>query len=413
VYLKIDDISTLRLLIRTAILYVLAVCCMHQSAQAQACPLDSFIPPDTIIITRALGDCDITTREVLQELGLDSCQDLQLIPSGPYAVPETRSLVLFDRSTDSIYAPMVLSTSPLSIEDISGVTIDEEDITMIDIPLAAGECEASIDLLFDQLGVEDDPLIRSRILLLEGAQRITTFEIGVPQVIDQITCDGFVFYEDLVITMEPSASPFSGILTFDIGLTTCDVTLSDLMTRLGYDLDSCGLDAFSFSDSGPWGYGQSFIESIELGEYTILTDAVIDVIPSGCNMSNIDFMMLDNGQCALNEQDILDTLGLGNLACGIDGIELFPEGPYESSPATIERISINGTDVCTTPFNVFFVQDAISDEEEVLFCHEDLNIAMGPSCEVDLTADIILTNAENYCYLNYNIELVPLQEDIA
>ena len=406
----IDHISAIRLVIRTTILYVLAVCFMHDTAQAQACPLDTFIPPDTILITRALGDCDVTTREVLQELGLDSCQDLQLIPSGPYAVPETRSLVLFDRSTDSIYAPMVLSTNVVDIEAISGISIDDDGVTIVDIPLAAGECEASLDLLFDQLGVEDDPLIRSRILLLEGAQRITTFEIGVPQVIDQITCDGFVFYEDLVITLEPSASPFAGILTFDIGLTTCEVSISDVLTRLGYDLDSCGVDAFSFSDMGPWGYGQSFVESIMLGEYTILTDAVIDVIPSGCNTANIDFMMLDNGQCALNEQDILDTLGLADLACGTDGIELFPEGPYESSPATIERISINGTDVCNTPFNVFFVQDAISDEEEVLFCHEDLNIAMGPSCEVDLTADIILVNPENYCYLNYIIDLVSVDD---
>ena len=353
---------------RTAILYVFALCFMPQTAQSQVCPLDTFIPPDTIMITRVLGDCDVTTIEVLQELGLDSCQDLQLIPSGPYAVPETRSLVLFDRSTDSIYSPMVLSTSAMDISGISGISIDDDSTTIIEIPLAAGECEASIDLLFDQLGVEDDPLIRSRILLLEGAQRITSFEIGVPQVIDQITCDGFIFYEDLVIIMQPSASPFSGTLTFDIGLTTCEVTLSDVLDRLGYDIDSCGADAFTFSETGPWGYGTSFIESIELGSFTILSDAVISVIPSGCNTTDIDFMMLDNGQCALNEQDILDTLGLADLACGTEGIVLFPAGPYESSPATIERISINGTDVCTTPFDVFFVQDDISEEEEVLFC---------------------------------------------
>ena len=395
---------------RTAILYVFALCFMPQTAQSQVCPLDTFIPPDTIMITRVLGDCDVTTIEVLQELGLDSCQDLQLIPSGPYAVPETRSLVLFDRSTDSIYSPMVLSTSAMDITGISGISIDDDSTTIIEIPLAAGECEASIDLLFDQLGVEDDPLIRSRILLLEGAQRITSFEIGVPQVIDQITCDGFIFYEDLVIIMQPSASPFSGTLTFDIGLTTCEVTLSDVLDRLGYDIDSCGADAFTFSETGPWGYGTSFIESIELGSFTILSDAVISVIPSGCNTTDIDFMMLDNGQCALNEQDILDTLGLADLACGTEGIVLFPAGPYESSPATIERISINGTDVCTTPFDVFFVQDDISEEEEVLFCHEDLNIAMGPSCEVLLTADVILTNPERYCYLNYNIELVNVED---
>ena len=384
---------------------LLAMLYLGQIASAQ-CTIATFVPPDTLTVEGSLGSCSITTREILAELELDSCQGIQLIPGGPYDVPATKSLVIYDQTKDSIYSPFLLLTRAASLEPVSGVTIDTNGLTFIEIGLAAGECTATKDMLLDQLNVPDDEIVRSQVQLLRGSSRITDFRIGDTTHLDVITCDGSFFYQDIDVLFRPSVETFSGFVNFDIGITTCEVTIEDVLDNLGYDVATCGLDEFRISDRGPFGYGQHFIGSIMLDDYPILESSVVNVTPSGCFAAPfIDFGLLETGKCALNEYDLIDTLGYTDSGCGTEGIVVFPPGPYETSPVKIDSIAIGGTVVCTDPFEIFFFRDTTFEESGSIVCHQDLNIAMNPNCSVMMNADVILSNSTNYCYLNYNIDL--------
>ena len=383
---------------------LLCVALMH-TGQAQSCELPGFVPPDTLLVAQELGDCFISTSEILDSLGLLNCAQVQLIPSGPYEAGITRNIVVYDRDKDSIYSPFVLIPSIRPLAEIPQVTTDTNGISILDFPLGAGECAATKDMVLDQLGVVNDIVIRSQIHLLSGSQRITDFSIGDTTRIDQITCDGVLFYEDLDIVFTPSSGTFTGLMTFDIGFTTCQLGIEDVLLRLGYTTATCPLENFRISDTGPFGYGQHFIDYISLDGFDILRNVIINVVPSNCILNGITFGMLPQGKCVLNEYDIIERIGLADTGCSTDGVRLEPSGPYATSPVTITNVFIDDYEVCNLPFEVTFDRDSLTQEQGAIFCHQDLNIAMGPECEIPMNADIILSNNENYCFLNYIIDL--------
>ncbi len=381
-----------------------SVCTVQQGIQAQ-CALNSFVPPDTLRFTNKLGDCMIRASEVLDSLGLENCNQVQLIPSGPYAVGDTRSVVVYDRDKDSIYTPFILVSTPMDITQLSGVSKNPSGKLFIEFPLGAGECTATKNMLLDQLNVDSSSIVRSQIQLIQGATRITDFPINDTVHLDAIICDGTVFYENIDVLFKPTAGTFSGIMNFEIGLTTCPVSIEDVLDRLGYDVNTCPISRFSISDSGPFNYGEKFIDFIRLDGYDVLVNSIIQVTSfTGCNISDMDFGALDQGKCALNEFDIIERLGLTTIGCPFENVRLEPPGPYESSPVRIQKIIIGGHMACTNSFDVEFLRDTTTSEQGALICHQDLNIAMGPDCQVRMNADVILAEG-NYCYLNYFIEL--------
>ena len=381
------------------------LCFVTYMAEGQVCGLPGFVPPDTLRITQDLGDCYISTSEILDSLGLEDCPQVQLIPSGPYEAGVTKNIVVYDRVKDSIYSPFVLIPTIRPLNNHPGVSTDTSGVSLLVFPLGAGECEATKDMVLDQLGVVNNIVIRSQIHLLKGTQRITEFLIGDTVRIDNITCDGVDFYQDLDITFQPAAGTQSDIFVFDIGFTTCQLTIDEVLLELGYNTNNCPLDKFSISNSGPFGYGQHVIDYIILDDFVVLENSIINVVPSNCLLNGITFGMLPQGKCVLNEYDILERIGLTNTGCPIDGVQLDPPGPYATSPVTINRILIDDYEVCTLPFNVTFDRDSLTQEQGAIFCHQDLNIAMGPECEIPMNADVILSNNENYCFLNYIIDL--------
>ncbi len=391
---------------------LMVVVCFGINLSGQDCGITGFTPPDTLTLEASLGACQISSRQVLEAFMLEDCEEVQLIPSGPYTAPDNRSMVLYDKVADT-FMPFVLTTTVSSITDIGGVTEDTSGQIFVTFPLGAGECTATKDMLLDQLRVPEGDVIRSQIQLIKDGGRISDFVIGDTTVIDEITCDGSVFYEDITVIFQPTAATFTGEMTFDIGFTSCQVSIADVLGRLGYDLEDCPESRFVISHKGPFGYGQHFINSITLDDHVILDNAILTVIASDCNTSDIDFGMLPVGKCALNEYDIIEQLGLLATGCSTDEIVILPAGPYESSPVVITSVAIGGEVICTDAFGVTFARDASTEETGAIICHQDLNIAMGPECSVMMNADVILANG-NYCYLNYNIELslVDAPDDI-
>ncbi len=348
-----------------------------------------------------LGTCQISTNTILEQLGLEGCNQIQLIPSGPYNVPTSKKVVVYDKNKDSIYTNFDLITVPKSLEGISGVDVDSSGI-FIKYLLAAGECSATKEELLDKLNVADDEVIRSKIHFLSGTSRVTEFAIGDTTYIDEITCNDITFYENIKVLFLPDVATFGGVMNFNFPLTTCKMPIDSVLNRLGYITEDCPVSRFEISDVGPFGDGQHFIDYIKLDDYFLLKNALID-IELICLNSNIPFDTLPNGKCALNEYDIFEKIGLTDSECGIDNVTLFPPGPYITSPSLIEKIFIDGELVCDAPFTVSFVRDSI-DEVGSLICVQDLNIAMGIECSVKLNADVILANGQ-YCYLNYIIDL--------
>ena len=373
-------------------------------ASGQSC-LDTLSFGDTLVIDQKLGLCELSADSLISHLGLEDCSGIVVFPAGPFQASQLNSIELLDPDNSSRKSfILVLNPLPLSnYQSGSGMSASDH---VIDFPLAAGECDATKDMILDQLQVPQDDIIRSNIHFITGTQRLTSFAIGDTNYIDLIECNGAPFYTDVKIVFTPQVATETGFITFDIGLTTCMMTVVQVLERLGYNTSTCDISRFTISNPGPYNYGSTIIESIKLDGYPLVSNATLEINPSGCPPTTIFYGALGEGKCFLDEFDILDTIGItvDGKNCNLQNVEITPSGPYMETNTTITSIKINGVEVCSRAFDINYQLNNTIDEQTAMFCNDDLNISMGPDCSVTIDADNILKTGA-YCFLNYNIDL--------
>lgn len=396
--------------LRSWLTVLVAFSFMSSELSAQICDTTGIIQTDTLQIEIDLDQCEVTSADVLKSIGIEDCDAVQLIPRGPYQVGTEETIAVFDNDRESILLNTILQVNAAPLLGKPGVSQNESGEYLIEIPMSPGECVANKDLLLDQLGVVSEELQRANIQLLSGTSRIEEFRIGDTVKLDNIACESSLFYSDVSVLFQPTASTFSNVMTFDIGVTSCEVTIEDILERLGYADTQCPYERLTISESGPFAYGAKRIDYIKIDDFEILKDAVIQVVPGVCAQGNVDLGPLEQGKCALNENDIIEAIGLDEDECRPGLISFEPAGPYISSPVVINKILVDGYEACSTPFEVIFQRDSTTQDNETLICLQDLNVAMGPECSIMLNADLILSN-DNYCFLNYNIELYRADDD--
>ena len=381
------------------------LCLGIQPCVAQICNLGSTSYSDTLVIQLSLGTCDITEQGVLASMTISNCSNADLLPNGPYSIGTERTIDLVDRSdNNNVVKTFTLQVSPIDLSVYSAVLTTLSTGSFVQIPLAAGECTADKDLLLNQLGAVNDPIIRSDIHFLQGNSRVINFFIGDTIDIDRIQCAGLTYATDVKLLFQPDFATVQGDdsrLLFDVGLSSCPVTISQVLSRVGYSMNQCDIDRLHISQSGPYGYGRHMLQKITIDSFMIISDAYVNVgVGTSCPTSALAFGSLPQGKCALNEADIIERLGLSDTCNTV--IEIYPRGPYMSSPLRVTHITIGGAVVCASGFDVTFDRSVGFAEETALFCNSEINISLDQDCLVKIDADNILEGGP-YCFLNYNI----------
>jgi len=358
------------------------------------------------VIYSSLGQCEISTDEFLVELGIENCSNAMVFPTGPYIVEDDKSVNIFDQASNKVVSTFYLVIKPRPLQAYTSTGSGSQLTTnFIEFPLAAGETNATKEMILDQLGVVNNQIVRSQIHFYKGNSRVTNFTIGDTTYIDRVECNGIDYYEDLKILFTPQVPTFKGTMDFDIGLSTCKVPMEDVLARLGYTMSDASADRFTISQSGPFGYGDHLIQSIKLDEYPLLDRAVVSVTSAEGPRFAQDFGILPEGQCFLNEEDISQRLGIDQSGnnCDLSLVSYEPAGPYRDTVTTITRIIVDGVTVWNNAFDVRYQQRDVFVETSNLFCNDNLNISMDRECEVTIDADDLLKGGA-YCHLNYDIK---------
>ncbi|MFT4565364.1 MAG: hypothetical protein ACI9FN_000317 [Saprospiraceae bacterium] len=385
---------------------LLLLCLTSFGVKGQICPLDTLTVPDTLVIYSNLGDCEISSEEFLGELGIENCVNAMVFPTGPYVVKDDKMVNIFDQATNKIVSTFYLKILPTPLTSYIPTGPGSQLINdFIEFPLAAGETNATKEMILDQLGVVDNDVIRSQIHFYQGNSRVTNFTIGDTAYIDRVECNSINYYQDIKILFTPQVETFGGNMDFDIGLSTCKVTIEDVLARLGYNMNDASPDRFTISQSGSFGYGDHLIQSIKLDEYPLLDGATISVSSAEGPRFAQDFGVLVEGQCFLNETDITEMLGINQSGrdCNLNLVSYIPAGPYRDTVTMITQILIDGITVWSSSFDVRYEQSDVFVETTNLFCNDNLNISMNRDCEVFIDADDLLQGGA-YCHLNYDIQ---------
>ena len=193
-------------------------------AQGQTCGIDTFSPPDSVSFEVSLNECGATSAAILQDIGLENCPNVRLIPSGPYSPNQTYSIYVYDELEDRIYDPFILDVVAQSLSGAQGVQVDSAGV-FIEILLGGGECVATKKQILDQLNVDTDPLTRSNIHFYSGTSRITEFMIGDTVFIDSLACKESAFYENLKLLFRPEAPTVKNSLVFNIYMIRHDTNI--------------------------------------------------------------------------------------------------------------------------------------------------------------------------------------------
>ena len=401
-------VNTNRLWTNFVLLFVLGFSSLNLNAQIcnLANNIAGKITNDTVTFDIPLGECEVTKDSLLKYLGIDTCANAQLSSSAVFPLGTSETVILDDSNTDSNVDTFVVEVKGLE----PGVHTGIDAGSVIVIPLNTGECATDKDMILDQLNVTPDVLVRSNIKFIQGLSTITSFIIGDTIYVDEVECNGYTYWNDVKIIFQPWFPTVSGFfMGYDIGNTTCKLSIDEVIEDLMYDTPECE-GRLDISNSGPFGYGRHIIEYIKLDEFLIADSIEINVFTTECIGSSL-ILNLPQGQCFLNEQDVIDTLGFDNI-CSQEDIALFPPGPYLTSPAVIDSVQVDGVTVLAStadcsgsfPLTINFTANNLADELTTLFCNDDLNISLNAECKVTLNAGNILQGGP-YCYLNYLVKI--------
>ncbi len=354
---------------------------------------------DTFSIRLPLGSCSITNTALVDSLKKDKCiSAFSIFPAGPFTLNSTRQIEVFDNTNTSL-AEVTLQILPYDLDKHPTTgAITNLTVNSITYELNAGECDSGIDALLDALKVPTSPSIRSDIHFYDGPDEIFVFPVGQTVNISHVKCGEQTYWQNIEVLFVPDFQTIANVnLQFNKALTACPTSIEDVLAGIGWPTDDCVASRLTISNPGPYRYGNNYIGYIYLDNFPILQNVTIQVAGI-CNVQTLDFGTIPANKCYLNEEDILDKLGLLDDLCDLSNVQVSPEGPYEDTSFTFSVI-IDGVTVCSNK-TAKFRRDHSSNELSTLFCNNYLNISLNTECEVLLNAETLLEGGP-YCYLNY------------
>lgn len=365
---------------------------------AQSC-FDTYSSRDSVKIEIDLGLCEISSSQILQQIGLGSCPNAILTVSS-VGLNSSRNVDLINTSTNQIIDNFIVQVT----SKLSNVP------STIVVPLGPSDCLSDKSLLLDHLNVVSNAAVRANVHFVAGTARVTTFPIGDTVFIDRIVCgDGYIYRNNVKVIFKPSLPVINGInYNYNLGFTTQKVTLTDVLTKLRADNIfpySCDVARYTIGNRGPYSYGTHTIGDIFLDKALIASNVKVNILPYTCPTSLIN-LPLEVGQCFINKKDILDTLGFdsGRDNYGLIKLNILNGKSLEDDFFTIGSIQVDGYNVCNNPISVTYVRTNSIANEGNLACNNLLNISLDENCEVHLNSDVLLSGNYN-CYLNYVVKV--------